>query len=297
MSLDKESEEVLLLYARRADGRRVAVSVSTAPMHDSAGKVVGGIETFSDSTAWVQDLELARQIQRHIFSENPPASVGIQFDVRYYPHNLVGGDFYDIREVAPGKYGFLVADVMGHGVSAALYTMYLKSLSESLTDLSDRPDKYLTAMNRQLSKIVVEEGFATAFYAVISVDGYELVYANGGHPEPFLYGSTDGKLTTLEGSGLPLGVNGGSEYVSVTMTLQPGDLVLCFTDGVTEAIGRDGNFLGGDGLARILREEISRPGNALLERLYRSVKESCGNIALSDDVTLISVAVPFVNDI
>ncbi|MEJ2719730.1 MAG: SpoIIE family protein phosphatase [bacterium] len=292
MMLDKESKKPLLLYARRADNSRVAVSVNTAPMHDPSGEVVGGIETFIDSTAQIHDLEFAKRMQRHALADIPAGPIGVDFDVKYFPHDLVGGDFYDIREVAPGRYGFMVADVIGHGVSAALYTMLLRSLSESLGRLADRPDEFLTAMNRELTKFVVEEGFATAFYGVISVDRHEIVFANAGHPAPLLYGSEDGTLRRLESHELPLGVLGDAGYRSVAIKLRPGDLLLCFTDGVTESVGRDGDLLGEDGLAKILREEIYGSGNGLLSRIYRSVKESCGDISLSDDVTLLSVAIP-----
>jgi serine phosphatase RsbU (regulator of sigma subunit) len=169
--------------------------------------------------------------------------------------------------------------------------MWLKSLDMNLSDLSDRPDEFITAMNRELNKVVVEEGFATAFYGIYSEDSCELTYSNAGHPEPFLYDSKHGSLTRLESQGLPLGVFGEFDYTSITTTLRPGNLLLCFTDGATEVDGRDGSMLDEDGLARILSEQIARPGNDLLERIYEAVNEFSGDVTLADDVTLLSLAV------
>ena len=97
MSVGKESREPVLIYARKADGGRVAVSVSVAPLCDDSGNIFGGIEAFRDETLRIRDLEFARKIQRHLLSQSLPAARKIRFDVLYYPHELIGGDFYDMR--------------------------------------------------------------------------------------------------------------------------------------------------------------------------------------------------------
>jgi sigma-B regulation protein RsbU (phosphoserine phosphatase) len=183
----------------------------------------------------------------------------------------------------------MVADVIGHGVSGALYTMWLKSLSESLSNLSDSPADFMIAMNHELSRFVVNEGFATAFYGVIDTERWELTYTNAGHPRPLLFHADKSHLQEMELHGIPLGVSGAAKYGASTAVLHPGDLVLCYTDGVTEAVDRQDQMLGEEGLVAMIKECISNTDKDLLEQIYLTIKESCGNVALEDDVTLLSV--------
>ena len=288
ISLEKESDEPVLVYAKRADGRRVAVSVSVAPLRDADGKVVGGIETFRDETSRIRDLEFAKTIQRNLLPGQIPEPVNLRFDVRYYPHDLVGGDFYDIFPVGENRYGFFVADVRGHGVSAALYTMWLKSLAESHRDLAAQPGEFMSALNRDLSKFVVDESFATAFYGVADDDRSTVTYANAGHPAP-LHFHADRDPDEFEVHGMPLGIVGDESYGTSTASLSPGDLLLSFTDGVTEARDRQDNMLGTKGLVELVTRLLPNVKRDLLEHIYQHIKRACGDILLDDDVLLLSL--------
>jgi sigma-B regulation protein RsbU (phosphoserine phosphatase) len=290
IKLNKESDAPVLVFARKADGSRVVVSVETAPLRDAGGKVVGGIETFRDETSQVRDMEFARLVQQHIMPERLPAVPGFLFDVRYYPHDLLGGDFYDVREVAPGKFGFMVADVRGHGVSAALYTMCLKTISQSLAGVAESPEAFMTAMNRELSRFIFDESFATAFYGVLDVARAEVRYSNAGHPVPMHCSASSGTVAPLEVHGTPLGVVADATYDACAITLQPGHLLLCYTDGLTEAVDKKGKMLGQDGLAELLRKWYPKGKGHLLDGLYRHVKAHCGSYALPDDVLLLSIS-------
>jgi len=289
--LGKESRHPVLVYARRADGSRVAVSVSVGPIRNQAGEVVGGIETFRDVTESISDLEFARKIQQYLLPPAPEPTGRLRFDVRYYPLDLVGGDFYDIRPLGEDRFGILVADVSGHGVSAALYTMWLKSLEETLSADAAEPDRFLSGINRELSRFVLAESFATAFYGVVSAgsDGCSLRYSNAGHPTPLHFHAARGEVTELEIHGMPLGIIGAQGYPAATASLEPGDLLLCYTDGVTEVIDRNGDMIGPEGLAARLTRGLAGPESHLLERLYTEIKEACGDVSLPDDVLLLSV--------
>lgn len=289
MQMEKESKQPVLIYAQTASGQRVTVSVSVAPLRDASGKVIGGIEVFRDETAQIRDLEFARKIQRHLMPVALPDLRDIAFDVLYYPHDLIGGDLYDVRRLGSDHVGVLVADVSGHGVSAALYTMWLKSLEESSSDVMLEPSKFLSGLNRELTKFVVEESFATAFYAVINVKRYKMTYCNGGHPSPLHFHARGGRIEELETPGLPLGIMAEQQYDALDVDLEPGDVILLYTDGITEVADRHGEMLGREGLGTMLSEELGRPQSGLLERLYQRVKDTCGDVSLSDDVLLLSV--------
>ena len=290
MTVGKESSEPILVYAQKAAGGRVALSVMTAPLVDDAGNVIGGIEAFRDETANIRDLEFARKIQRHLMPTTLPESGDIRFDVRYYPHSLVGGDFYDLRLLEQDRYGLLIADVRGHGVSAALYTMWLRSLEESLIGLAMNAAEFVTALNREMSRFVVAESFATAFYGVVDTERDEISYCNAGHPPPLHFHRSTGEITELDVHGMPLGIVGDEAYEASTVSLEAGDAVLCYTDGITEARIAQGKMLGTAGLARLLREETKQDGAELLERIYRRALEASSEVSFEDDVLLFSVS-------
>jgi len=290
MMLNKESGEPVIVFAKTADGARIAVSVTVAPLHDEAGNVIGGIETFRDESQRISDLELAGRIQRDLLPRSLPQPAGIRLDVRYYPYDLIGGDFYDVRPLGPGRYGVLVADVSGHGVSAALYTMWLRSLAGVLGTVADRPAEFLGAINRELSRVTLDENFATAFYAVVDAERREVTYCSAGHPPPLHFRAAAGDVSELHTGGMLLGVVETGSYEAATVGLEPGDLILCYTDGMTEVIDQQGEMLGQAGLTSLLQREIAQCGDDLLERLYLHARDICGDVALADDILLLSIA-------
>ncbi len=290
MTLNRESDEPVLIFARRADGERLAVSVSVAPLRDDAGNVIGGIETFRDETLRILDLELARKAQRRLLPKSLPQDPRVRFEARYYPCDLVGGDFYDVRALGPGRYGVLVADVSGHGVSAALYSSWFKGWCNGAGELANAPAQFVSAMSHELRRVTTEETYATAFYAVVDADRGEVTYCNAGHPPPLHVRGAGGAVAELGGTGVPMGLLEGEAYTAATAALEPGDLILCYTDGVTEVTGGGGEILGGTGLAALLKDELPRTDGSLLDRLYRHVLNLCGEVSLADDILLLSIA-------
>lgn len=289
MQLGVENEDPVLIYAKRADGHRVAVSASAAPLRDEAGNIVGGIETFRDETRLVADMEFAAKIQRHLFPTRLPETDLLEFDVRYFPHDLVGGDFYDVWEIEPGKFGVLVADVSGHGVSAALYTMWLKILEENFQSRAANPAEMITALNRALGRFVVPESFATAVYAVVDAKNCTCHYCNAGHPVPLHYSKASGEVFQLESHGLPLAVASDESYESSMIDLEPGDLILLYTDGLAEVTDRDGTMLNARRLGGLLADVVVGGRDGLLDRIYQSVLDRSRDVKLADDCMMLSI--------
>jgi PAS domain S-box-containing protein len=292
ITLGKENDEPILVFARKKNGQRVAVSVSVAPLRDEAGVVVGGIETFRDETRRIFDLEFARKVQRQLHPTNLPQTPELCCDARWVPCELLGGDFYDVRPIDAARYGVMVADVSGHGVSAALYTVWLKSLCENRSELAAEPAAFLAAISRDLRRVALEESFATGVYAVVEPHIRRITYAGAGHPPP-LHFRADGSVGRLETHGLPLGVFDSERYGSTQLCLEPGDLLLCYTDGATEVGIQGGGMLGIKGLAELvrgLRAEGTVDGDPnLLDRLLDAIRRVSGDVALADDVLLLSL--------
>jgi PAS domain S-box-containing protein len=290
MEVGKESHVPVTVYARTATERRVGVSVSVAPLRNRSGEVVGGIEIFQDETQYLHDLEFAQKIQHSQLPASLPAEPSLTFEVCYYPLELVGGDFYDVRQVAPRQYGLFLADVSGHGVSAALYTMQLKSIADGCWGMGADPSAFLAELNAELAKFVTAESFATALYAVVDGRSGWVSYASAGHP-PALHLSADADaVAELHHRGIPLGMMPDTQYEAHEAHLGEGDMLLAYTDGAVEVPGETGQLLGTGGLGSLALEERTHGDVPLLERLYERVKEACSEVVLPDDLTLFSVA-------
>lgn len=286
---EQASHQPLLVFARCKDGRRVPVSVSVAPLRDDDGNVVGGIEVFRDETERLADLSLARQIQASLLPQALPADGKIRFDAYYHPYDLIGGDFYDIRALPGRRYAFLVADVRGHGVSAALYTMLIKSLGERHPSDYGQPGAFMTLLNRELAVFPVEAVFATAFYGVVDTCACRVTYTSAGHPPALLYHASDAGITELEAHDLPLGIDPNVTYGQTTVPLSSGDLLVCYTDGITDVTDKKGELLGVAGLNDLVRREMAERGGLSMQRVYQRALAACGEVALDDDVLLLSV--------
>ncbi|MHC4714904.1 MAG: PP2C family protein-serine/threonine phosphatase [Planctomycetota bacterium] len=287
--LGVETKDPILVYARRPDGTRAAVSVSTAPLRDPDGNIVGGIETFRDESGQVADMQFAQKIQRHLFPQRLPAADPMEFDVRYFPHDLVGGDFYDALELENGKVGVLVADVRGHGVSAALYTMWLRMLEENFKERAEDPEQMITALNRALARFTLSESFATAIYGVVDPAAGTLEYSNAGHPPPLHYRKASADVAELESHGMPLGVTSDEVYESAVVDLEPGDIILAYTDGLAEVTDREGRMLNAERLSALMLNAVKSGPRLLLDRMYETVRALSKDVALADDCTLLSI--------
>jgi sigma-B regulation protein RsbU (phosphoserine phosphatase) len=279
------SKEPVLVYARGADSRRIPVSTSVAPLWDEAGRVVGGIEVFRDESARMQDLEFARRVQQHVLPERLPASETIGFEVGYYPHDLVGGDFYWVRELRPNVFASLVADVRGHGVSAALYTMVLSSYLSGAGSMLEEPGRLMGALNEHLEALTVADSFASAVYLVLDGKERTLRYSNAGHPPPLLLDARTEEVQELGAHGLFLGVLIPQEYEETRMDLPEQGALLCYSDGAIEVRGRDGTEFGQARLEAYLRAESGRRG--FPARFYRHLTRMSAAVSLPDDLLLL----------
>ena len=153
------SPEPLLVFVQHKQGHRIPVEVSVAPIRNAGGQVVGGIEVFRDLTAVMEDLRRARLIQNHTLESQLPTDDRIRFEVRYSPEEIVGGDFYRVEALDPDHYAVMVADVMGHGVASALYTMQLRSLWEDCRPQLVAPTAFMGELNRRLRILVGPDGY------------------------------------------------------------------------------------------------------------------------------------------
>jgi sigma-B regulation protein RsbU (phosphoserine phosphatase) len=276
----------LIVFAQGKDGQRIPMQVTVAPIHDDSGAVVGGVETFREMSAVLNDLMRAKQIQTLSLEQDLPEDSRIRFTTAYAPHDIVGGDFYAIRRLSADKYGILLADVMGHGVAAALYTMHLSSLWSRHHDQLIKPAQFATTVNRELSRVVKDESFATAICGVLDVRTGRLLLASAGGP-PVIIFRGDESFEEVEAPGLPLGMMEDADYDEVSVILRPGDVMLLVSDGAVEIHNSRGEMLGVDGLVNTLKAHDYPRASLPVEALEAELLRYSDAIRLLDDVTLI----------
>ena len=233
-----------------------------------------------------QELNIAAEIQRQLLPE--PRRLGGFFDAAgaSLPCRSIGGDFFDYVDLPGGEFGFAVGDVAGKGAPAALLTAVLQGVFASQASSGSSPAIALARVNQALIRRSIESRFATAFYAIVAPDG-RLTYCNAGHNPPLLV--SQGGVTHLDKGGLILGLFEHAVFEEETVTLQPGDLLVTFSDGITEALSATGEEYGEARLLECVQAHRDASVPDLLDHILASVRDFTAGAVQSDDVTALVV--------
>jgi sigma-B regulation protein RsbU (phosphoserine phosphatase) len=235
------------------------------------------------------ELEIARQIQASSLPTGTPEVQGLQIAAQYLSMTAVGGDFYQFLQADRHRIGILVADVSGHGVPAALIASMMKVAMQSVTSYADQPSKVLSGLNRILSGQLRGQ-FVTAAYLWLDMEARKALYSAAGHPPLLRW--RQGKLESIESNGLLLGVAPDPGYPVCELTLDPGDRLLLYTDGVVEPENAAGVSFGDRALEQALRDNQASPTAELLDRLLSQLHHwQPASSAQLDDITLIVIDV------
>ncbi|HLA86045.1 MAG TPA: SpoIIE family protein phosphatase [Thermoguttaceae bacterium] len=290
MITGKASREPLLVYARRRDGQRVATLVNVAPLRDDVGRIIGGVEIFEDASAMVHDMERAKAIQRLAMEQETLHGIPGRITTHYIPRDIVGGDYFAVRKLGNDLYGVMVADVMGHGVAAALYTMHLSSLWNRYCFLLTHPTEFLRTINRELINVVRDaESFATACCGLLDFNQRTFRFAGAGGP-PLLWMRADGSHQPIESPGLPLGIKHDAVYEEAVVQAGEGDGLLLFTDGAVDVYNAAGESLGIERLACLLADQEYPLKPIQMDRLEEGLLKFSSGIRLEDDLTLVEAS-------
>jgi Stage II sporulation protein E (SpoIIE) len=236
-----------------------------------------------------KELETARNIQQSILPAATPSAPGLEVIAGYLPMTEVAGDFYDFLDGGDGRLGVLVADVSGHGVPAALIASMVKIAFAAQADHATDPARVITGMNHALCG-KFEFAYVTATYAFIDPTRRTLAYASAGHP-PILLLRANGEIESLEEGGLVLAFTPDAPYLAASVTVNPGDRLLLYTDGLLEAADLRGAFFGDKRLFESLRAAAALGLPAFITHLIGDLNAWRGpNAPLTDDVTLVTLA-------
>lgn len=279
----------LLVYAKGKDGQRVPMLVSVAPIRNAEEQVIGGVETFQDASAIVHDLERAKAIQQLALQHDVPEDPRVTFTTHYISHGIVGGDYYAVDKLDDHRYGLILADVTGHGIPAALYTMHLSQLWDRFHALVPHPAVFADKVNKELIRVVRGEGsFATAVCGFLDLQEQVFRFAGAGGPEVLLT-HADGKHQCLQSPGLPLGIMKDTTYDEASISVRQGDSLLLFSDGAVEVMDSARKTLGVEGLLSILRKQSYPQNGVRMDALEEELLKYSNAIRLEDDLTLIEI--------
>jgi phosphoserine phosphatase RsbU/P len=238
------------------------------------------------------ELGVATRIQQSLLpaaARDLPRLPNLEVEAVMHPARNVGGDFYDFFPIDAGRIGFAIGDVSGKGVPAAIFMAVCRTLLKSIALWGLEPGDCLAEVNQSLCLDNKSEMFVTLFYAVLDTHTGELRYATGGHNPPYLVGG-DGRIIALDRSdGTVLGLIEGEAIATASVVLSPSDVVLAYTDGVTEATAIDGRMFGTERLEAHLRAVGAGPAGEVVGSLIDAVRAFTGDAAQSDDITALAV--------
>jgi serine phosphatase RsbU (regulator of sigma subunit) len=228
-----------------------------------------------------RDLRVAAEIQRALLPEPRYQGAGLDLAAVTVPCRTIGGDFYDYLDVGEGRFGFTLGDVSGKGPPAALLAAAVQSIFAAQAALGGNPAETMTRINRALLRRAIEARFATMFYGVLWSDG-RLSYCNAGHESPIIVGRTH---RSLETGGVVLGLFDNAKYDVETVQLEPGDTIVVFSDGVSEARNAQDEELGRERLVTALASTPNLSSEATLDKLLIAVRDFTAGAPQADDVT------------
>ena len=250
-----------------------------------------GLEEHDQLVSIQQDLQTAREIQQAILPKFfPPFPDRKDFDIfaAMNASKEVGGDFYDFFMIDNDRIGFVIGDVSGKGVPAAIFMAVSRTIIRA-TGLKGMPtDECMNYVNNLLCSESVSSMFVTVFYGILNTASGELDYVNAGHNPPYILNSSGFKIVELT-RGTVLGGIEHFNYKSLKLQMEPGDILYLYTDGVTEAFNRLGELFGDDRLEALLSANLGADHKQLIKTIITSVAEYASGIPPSDDITMMAI--------
>jgi sigma-B regulation protein RsbU (phosphoserine phosphatase) len=244
------------------------------------------------------ELEIAREVQSQLYPKDSPPTCGLQLTVRCDPARMVSGDYYDYQQVGIDRLAFAIGDVAGKGISAALLMATLQAalraqitnylpIRENECTIIPEVDvaKLVEKLNKQLYEHTSPEKYATFFFALFDQATRTLTYTNAGHLSPLLF--RNGDVRRLDSNGLVVGAFPFAKYDESCVILDPGDLLVCYTDGITEPENAYGEEFGEQRLIEIVHRNKHLDDHEIVRSVLDAVRSWTGKPELHDDMTLL----------
>ncbi len=265
----KDDLEILGLLASQ-----VAIIIEKVMLHDQ----------LIEKQRLVTQLEVARQVQLELLPARDPQLEGFDISAYNFPTEEVSGDYYDWVRIYDDQIGIVIADVSGKGVPAALLMAFLRASLRAATHIGYAPHISMSKVNYLLWESIERNQFVTAFYGILDSANRTLAYCNAGHNPPFLM-EADGKVHFEERGGVPLGMFRDTRYYEYFANIEPGQVLVLYTDGVTEAMNRKRDEYGRDRLVEAVRNCRHLSSHEMIDFIHRDVLNWTEGLGATDDVT------------
>lgn len=231
-----------------------------------------------------KELYAAGEVQKKLFPSSTPQVDGYKFAAVNIPATVTSGDLFDYVQLIDGKTIFTLGDVSGKGLPAAMIMANLQSLIRAFPNFNPSASYCLQQANKIIEKATASGKFITFFLGVLDPINHTISYSNAGHENPVLI--KNGNISRLNEGGLPLGIFEDSNYVENEISINPGDMLVIFSDGISDASNDLGNFFTEDRLIDMIRENRKLDPESLIELICKSIKDFVDNTPQFDDITL-----------
>ena len=237
------------------------------------------------------EIEIAREVQSQLYPKDAPPMRGLQLTVVCDPARMVSGDYYDYTEIGKDQLAFAIGDVAGKGISAALLMATLQAALRAQVahceagHVSMDPARVISQLNTQIYAHTSPEKYATFFFALFDQPSQTLSYTNAGHLSPLLL--RNGDYTPLDSNGTVVGAFPFAKYDKSSLVMKKGDLLVCYTDGITEPENAYGEAFGEERLMDLVRKHSYQPDSEILKIVLDAVRSWTGTAELFDDMTLL----------
>ncbi|MFZ1919364.1 MAG: SpoIIE family protein phosphatase [Terriglobales bacterium] len=259
---------------------QLAIAIENARLYEEIARQEKRLE---------RDLALARELQFRLLPHSLPKMPHLDVQAKFVPARAIGGDLYDFLPYSLSRLGIAIGDVSGKGAPAAIYAALVSGILRSHAPIEPGPAEMLSAVNLSLAERRIAAQFVSIIYAVWDDERRTLLVANSGLPQP-LY-CHDGKIETIEATGLPLGLFDEADYDEFTFKAKPGDMFVFFSDGILDARNRHGQSFGPERVQEIVAGCADQTPDCVVSNIFRAVTEHAAGVEAFDDQTVVAIKV------
>lgn len=268
--------------------RTELLSAQNRQLQDARGKLQETYDELSKSHAIVEDeLEMARDLQLSLIPEEAPTIPGFSLTARYIPAKRVSGDYYDVYPIDEDHMGVLIADASGHGIPAAFVVSMAKMTFSTHAVAQLSSSQTMGGANDELAQVIKTFHYLTAFYFVLDLKTGEMSYTRASHPPPVLQRAASRNLEFLDTDGLFVAMMEHCDYGEKQTTMEKGDRLFMFTDGIFEVLGPAQNQYGRDRIAQFIEAHHDMPSEELADAILADVRAYASGEPFLDDITLL----------
>jgi len=259
---------------------QLAIAIENARLYEEIARQEKRLE---------RELALARELQFRLLPHSLPKMANLDVQAKFVPARAIGGDLYDFVPYSLSRLGIAIGDVSGKGAPAAIYAALVSGILRSHAPIEPGPAEMLSAINLSLAERRIAAQFVSIIYAVWDDERRTLLVANSGLPQP-LY-CHDGKIETVEATGLPLGLFDEADYDELSFKAKPGDMFVFYSDGILDARDRNGHSFGRERVEDIIRGCAEQSADCVVNSLFTAVTEHASGVDTFDDQTVVAIKV------